>query len=89
MDENTPLHAAARHRNVVAVKVLLQFKFDPYAKDRNGRLPIHLAAEEGHFKLVVLSHKLRVTVSLMIIMLSETLFSFIGLCWNSFITIPD
>ena len=57
VDENTPLHAAARHGNIVAVEVLLQLKFDPYAKNCDGSLPIHLAAEEGHFKLVALPDK--------------------------------
>ena len=57
VDGNTPLHAAARHGNVVAVEVLLQLKFDAYAKNCDGSLPILLAAEEGHFKLVVLPDK--------------------------------
>ena len=49
---NTPLHAAAGCGNLVAVKVLLQFHSDVYAKNCEGNLPVHLAAEHGHHKLV-------------------------------------
>ena len=49
---NTPLHAAAGCGNLVAVKVLLQFHSDVYAKNCEGNLPIHLAAEHSHHKLV-------------------------------------
>ena len=49
---NTPLHAAAGCGNLVAMKVLLQFHSDVYAKNCDGNLPIHLAAEQGHCKLV-------------------------------------
>ena len=49
---NTPLHAAAGCGNLVAVKVLLQFHSDVYAKNCDGNLPIHLAAEQGHCKSV-------------------------------------
>ena len=52
-DKNTLLHSAARHGNIAAVRVLLQLNFDTYIENCDGKLPIHLAAEEGHFRLVV------------------------------------
>ena len=50
--KNTPLHAAAECGNLIAVKILLQFNSDVYAKNCGGKLPIHLAAEQGHCKSV-------------------------------------
>lgn len=50
--KNTPLHAAARHGNLAAMKTLLHHNFDVYTENCDGKLPIHLAAEQGHYKLV-------------------------------------
>ena len=50
--KNTPLHAATRHGNLAAVKILLRCNFDVYMTNGDGKFPIHLAAEEGHYKLV-------------------------------------
>lgn len=43
---NTPLHVAAKQGNCLAVKVLLEERFNARAKNMQHRSPMHLAAEE-------------------------------------------
>ena len=47
-NQNTPLHAAARQGNRLAVKVMLDEGFDARAKNEHSQSPMHLAAKEGH-----------------------------------------
>lgn len=46
---NTPLHAAARQGNHLAVKVMLGEGFDARTKNEHSQSPMHLAAKEGHY----------------------------------------
>ena len=48
-DGNTPLHAAARQGNHLAVKIMLDEGFDARAKNEHCQTPMHLAAKEGHY----------------------------------------
>ena len=48
-NQNTPLHAAARQGNHLAVKVMLDEGFDTRAKNEHSQSPMHLAAKEGHY----------------------------------------
>ena len=48
-DGNTPLHAAARQGNRLAVKVMLDEGFDARTKNEHCQTPMHLAAKEGHY----------------------------------------
>jgi ankyrin repeat protein len=50
----TALHVAAEHRNESAVRALLQAGANSLLRDRLDRLPIHLAAEQGHRDIVIL-----------------------------------
>ena len=47
---DTPLHIAARKNNQEAVSVLLRLiqKMQVKVANKQGKLPIHLAAERGH-----------------------------------------
>lgn len=47
---NTPLHVAARDGNQGAVSVFLKLiqKMQVKVANKQGKLPIHLAAESGH-----------------------------------------
>ena len=46
---NTPLHAAARQGNHLAVKVMLDEGLDARTKNKHCQTPMHLAAKEGHY----------------------------------------
>ena len=48
-NENTPLHAAARQGNHLAVKVMLDEGLDATKKNEHCQSPMHLAAKEGHY----------------------------------------
>ena len=44
----TPLHAAADFGHFEISRLLLQYKADNNAQNRDGRTPLHLASERGH-----------------------------------------
>ena len=46
---NTPLHIAAKHGNLPAIKILLEhpLSLNIYLVNNNGKTPMHMAAEEG------------------------------------------
>lgn len=50
---STPLHDAARTGFVDTVRLLVKFQADPQARDNANRLPIDLAAENGHTDVVL------------------------------------
>ncbi|RYP20157.1 hypothetical protein DL766_008254 [Monosporascus sp. MC13-8B] len=47
-DGRTALHIAAEYRNGTACKALLQAGASCSIRDKTGKLPIHVAAEQGH-----------------------------------------
>ncbi|XP_008285344.1 cyclin-dependent kinase 4 inhibitor B [Stegastes partitus] len=49
---STPLHDASRTGFVDTVRLLVKFMADPQARDKAGRLPIDLAAQNGHTDVV-------------------------------------
>lgn len=51
---DTPLHYAARERNLVVVKALLAKKADVNCQNKNGETPIFLAAGRGDVEIVKL-----------------------------------
>ncbi|VTT69035.1 unnamed protein product [Fusarium fujikuroi] len=53
-DGKTALHIAAEYRNYTACKDLLQAGASHSIRDRSGKLPIHVAAEQGHREIVKL-----------------------------------
>jgi ankyrin repeat protein len=53
-DGKTALHVAAEHRNYLACKCLLEAGASYLVGDKSGKLPIHIAAEEGHRAIVYL-----------------------------------
>lgn len=53
-DGRTALHVAVEHRNRLACGSLLQAGADYMVRDRRRRLPVHIAAEEGHRSIVLL-----------------------------------
>ena len=46
---NTPLHIAAKHGNLAAIKILLEHPLSSnvYLVNNNGKTPMHMAAEDG------------------------------------------
>ncbi|KAF2476892.1 ankyrin, partial [Lindgomyces ingoldianus] len=52
-DGRTALHVAAEHRNLEACKSLLKSGASYLVKDNSHRLPIHIAAEQGHRSIVL------------------------------------
>ncbi|RKL37927.1 hypothetical protein BFJ72_g7387 [Fusarium proliferatum] len=53
-DGKTALHIAAEYRNYTACKDLLQAGASHSIRDKSGKLPIHVAAEQGHREIVKL-----------------------------------
>ncbi|KAF5548860.1 ankyrin repeat [Fusarium mexicanum] len=53
-DGKTALHVAAEYRNCTACKDLIQAGADHSIRDKSGKLPIHVAAEQGHREIVKL-----------------------------------
>jgi ankyrin repeat protein len=53
-EDKTALHVAAEHRNKQACEALLKAGADYMIRDKHQRLPIHVAAEEGHGSIVLL-----------------------------------
>ncbi|KAM3076304.1 hypothetical protein ACMFMF_005637 [Clarireedia jacksonii] len=53
-DGRTALHVAAEQRNYLACKCLLEAGAGYLFRDKSGKLPIHIAAEEGHRAIVYL-----------------------------------
>ncbi|PNP78957.1 hypothetical protein FNYG_07822 [Fusarium nygamai] len=53
-DGKTALHVAAAYRNYTACKDLIQAGADHSIRDKSGKLPIHVAAEQGHREIVKL-----------------------------------
>ncbi|KAF5684755.1 hypothetical protein FDENT_6558 [Fusarium denticulatum] len=53
-DGKTALHVAAEYRNYTACKDLIQAGADHSIRDKSGKLPIHVAAEQGHREIVKL-----------------------------------
>ncbi|KAF4343770.1 ankyrin repeat [Fusarium beomiforme] len=51
-DGQTALHIAAEYRNHTACKDLLQAGASYSIRDKSGKLPIHVAAEQGHREIV-------------------------------------
>ncbi|KAF5566225.1 ankyrin repeat [Fusarium phyllophilum] len=51
-DGKTALHVAAEYRNYTACKDLLQAGASHSIRDKSGKLPIHIAAEQGHREIV-------------------------------------
>ncbi|KAI0543731.1 hypothetical protein F4679DRAFT_577412 [Xylaria curta] len=50
----TALHVAAEYRNEAACTALLQAGANSHIRDKNGKFPVHLAAEQGHRTIVSL-----------------------------------
>ena len=47
---NTPLHIAAKHGNLAAIKILLEgdpLRSEMYLVNNHGKTPMHMAAEGG------------------------------------------
>ncbi|TRX91012.1 hypothetical protein FHL15_007994 [Xylaria flabelliformis] len=53
-DGRTALHVAAEYRNEAACTALLQAGASSHIRDKNGKFPVHLAAEQGHRAIVSL-----------------------------------
>jgi ankyrin repeat protein len=53
-DGKTALHIAVEHRNQLACESLLKAGANYLAKDKSNKLPIHIAAEQGHRSIVFL-----------------------------------
>ena len=48
--KNTPLHEASRRGDLQSVKVFLDHNSAARAKNEDGKLSVHLAAEHGYYK---------------------------------------
>ena len=49
VSHNTLLHDASKRGDLQSVKVLLRQNCAAQAENQDGKLPIHLAAEHGHY----------------------------------------
>ena len=48
---NTPLHVAAKHGKLAAIRILLEgdsLNREMYFVNKEGKTPLHMAAEGGH-----------------------------------------
>ena len=54
LHSETPLHFAAQYGNVELVKLLLEAKADPTAKEFRGKTPLDVAKERKHPDIVKL-----------------------------------
>ncbi|KAJ4348089.1 uncharacterized protein N0V89_009461 [Didymosphaeria variabile] len=52
MHGETPLHAASREGHITILGTLLSGRLDPDERSDDGRTPVSLAAENGHFEAV-------------------------------------